>query len=160
MLLGLVFFSSFLFLLLYSLSSFLFISFFLKKKLYCPTAPEVLEGEDITPESALYSYGVILWEILTRQVPYENEHPIKVVTKILAGHRPLIPREKIPQECVQVYLFSILLVPLFPRFSFLSLILFFPLLQILEGCWNREIDMRPSWHVIQTELSAAIEKLH
>jgi len=95
------------------------------------TAPEILEGEDITPECALYSFGMILWEILTRKVPYENDHPIKVVTKILAGHRPVIPKEKIPTQCTQ----------------------------ILEGCWNRDVDMRPNWHVIQTELSVAIEEL-
>eukprot|EP00026_Physarum_polycephalum_P007269 Phypoly_transcript_07327.p1 GENE.Phypoly_transcript_07327~~Phypoly_transcript_07327.p1 ORF type:complete len:535 (+),score=88.08 Phypoly_transcript_07327:138-1607(+) len=95
------------------------------------TAPEILEGEDITPESALYSFGVILWEILTKKIPYENEHPIKVVTKILAGHRPAIPKEKIPAQCTE----------------------------ILQGCWNRNVVDRPSWHVIQTELSFALEQL-
>jgi len=62
------------------------------------TAPEVLEGEQPNYSSALYSFGIIMWEIITRQVPYANEHPIKIISKILGGLRPIIPREGVPQQ--------------------------------------------------------------
>jgi hypothetical protein len=34
-----------------------------------------------------------MWELYTRTFPYHDEHPIKVVTKIVAGYRPMIPTD-------------------------------------------------------------------
>lgn len=33
-------------------------------------APELLRGDPITNESEVYSLGVIIWEMLTNQVPF------------------------------------------------------------------------------------------
>lgn len=43
--------------------------------LLCPLpgrwlAPEVLQGRGATPASDVYSYGVILWELATFQLPF------------------------------------------------------------------------------------------
>ncbi|PHJ16249.1 tyrosine kinase-like protein [Cystoisospora suis] len=35
-------------------------------------APEVLRGEGFTVASDVYSFGLILWEMVTRKIPYEN----------------------------------------------------------------------------------------
>jgi len=35
-------------------------------------APEVINGEDYSEKADVYSYGIILWEIITRQVPYKG----------------------------------------------------------------------------------------
>lgn len=56
------------------------------------------EGEPATIKSALYSFGIIMLEIYTRAVPYSNEHPIRVVNKILYGYRPTLPA-----DCPQAY---------------------------------------------------------
>ena len=33
-------------------------------------APEILRGETYTESADVYSYGVILWEIITGEIPY------------------------------------------------------------------------------------------
>eukprot|EP00026_Physarum_polycephalum_P009468 Phypoly_transcript_09593.p1 GENE.Phypoly_transcript_09593~~Phypoly_transcript_09593.p1 ORF type:complete len:371 (+),score=47.50 Phypoly_transcript_09593:197-1309(+) len=95
------------------------------------TAPEVLEGEPLNNNSALYTFGVIMWELITRKIPYQTEHPIKVINKILGGHRPPVPKEGIPQQYKD----------------------------LMESCWHPYGNMRPSWHVIQSELSFILDGL-
>ncbi len=54
-------------------------------------APEILNGDAMTPRITVYSFAIIMWELYTRKTPYANEHPIKVVSKIVSGYRPTIP---------------------------------------------------------------------
>ena len=35
-------------------------------------APEIMRGEPYKEESDVYSFGMILWELLTGKIPYEN----------------------------------------------------------------------------------------
>lgn len=88
------------------------------------TAPEALTGDKITTKSSVYSFGIILWEMVSRKVPYFGEHPLKVVTKITNGFRP-----PIPSDC-----------PI-------------NLKTMIENCWAVDPHQRPSWHVLATDLS-------
>eukprot|EP01090_Pellita_catalonica_P011572 TRINITY_DN2332_c0_g2_i1.p1 TRINITY_DN2332_c0_g2~~TRINITY_DN2332_c0_g2_i1.p1 ORF type:complete len:456 (-),score=64.96 TRINITY_DN2332_c0_g2_i1:98-1465(-) len=57
-------------------------------------APEVLRGEDFDAMADVYSFGLILWEILTRKEPYEHHTDYDVfVESVCDKHeRPIIPK--------------------------------------------------------------------
>ena len=42
-------------------------------------APEILKGEKYECESDVYSYGVLVWEILTGDIPYKNLSTAQII---------------------------------------------------------------------------------
>lgn len=78
-------------------------------------APEVAEGKPVTPGADIYSLGIILFELLTADVPFDGDTPIAIALKhardpvpSLRALNPGIPRsletaigkslQKIPQD--------------------------------------------------------------
>uniref|UniRef100_A0A6S8IK00 Protein kinase domain-containing protein n=2 Tax=Amphora coffeiformis TaxID=265554 RepID=A0A6S8IK00_9STRA len=56
-------------------------------------APEVLANQAYNEKADIYSYGIILWELLTRQCPYDDMSAIQCALAVLnRNHRPEIPR--------------------------------------------------------------------
>ena len=53
------------------------------------TAPEVLNGEDLTTQSDLWSLGVILYTLLFRKEPYKGKDNVEVLNNILYGQDKL-----------------------------------------------------------------------
>jgi hypothetical protein len=60
-------------------------------------APESLDIEPIYSEkSDIYAYGMVLWEIATRKMPYENvANSNIIINAVLAGRRPQMPEETV-----------------------------------------------------------------
>lgn len=62
-------------------------------------APEVLQGEQYTQASDIYSLALVLWEIVSGAIPYADVKATSgkaktknlIRMKVLAGHRPTIP---------------------------------------------------------------------
>jgi len=54
-------------------------------------APELLAGDSNTTASDIYSLGVTIWEIVSRQVLYQGENPKEALEGVLNGKRPIIP---------------------------------------------------------------------
>ncbi|CAM9905553.1 unnamed protein product [Ectocarpus sp. 8 AP-2014] len=78
-------------------------------------APEVINSQHYTEKADVFSYGIILWEIFTRAIPYGGMQPVQVVAAVL-GRRE---RPRIPSQCPQA------------------------LSQLMQACWSHDPDQRP-----------------
>eukprot|EP00727_Mastigamoeba_balamuthi_P012937 m51a1_g8266 putative serine threonine kinase (1615) ;mRNA; r:28556-34364 len=95
------------------------------------TAPEVLSGAPCTTKSDVFSFGVIIWETITRATPYDEMNPHYVAQKVLeSALRPTISVN-------------------FPR----------PLQSLMEQCWNANPLVRPEFPEIVSEWSGIVDQL-
>ena len=85
-------------------------------------APEIKEGETAKElKSDVYSYGIILWELITKQLPYVDWVEMKLLFKHI---RENDLRPEIPKTCS-------------PLFS-----------DLIQSCWNADIEKRPTFQQI------------
>ncbi len=62
---------------------------------YAWMAPEVIKNQTCSKASDVWSYGVLLWELLTRQTPYKGFDHMTVAYKVAMN----TVRLPIPKEC-------------------------------------------------------------
>ncbi len=61
-------------------------------------APEVFMNKPYTTKADVYSYGIVLWEIVTRHKPYEGiAGPMVVYRVVTLGERPRL--DLVPGDC-------------------------------------------------------------
>ncbi|KAL6047965.1 Serine/threonine protein kinase, catalytic domain containing protein, variant 2 [Balamuthia mandrillaris] len=90
------------------------------------TAPEVLEHGEYSKASDVYSFGIVLWEILSRKDPYEGMSPTAVAVGVLRDNlRPEIPEGDTPEDLVM----------------------------LVQECWAADPASRPSFLEVMTRLS-------
>src|SRR4051794_8499674 len=80
-----------------------------------PTAPEIIRGGEYDERVDIYSFGMILWELLTRAKPYEGQNFMATTMDVLKGIRPAIP-PKTPTKYAK----------------------------LVKKCWHGEANKRPS----------------
>ncbi|KAF5195571.1 Serine/threonine-protein kinase EDR1 [Thalictrum thalictroides] len=80
-------------------------------------APEVLRNEPSDEKSDIYSYGVILWELATEKIPWENLNSMQVIGAVgFMNQRLEIPSDVDPQWA-----------------------------SLIESCWQSEPQCRPTF---------------
>jgi serine/threonine protein kinase len=90
-------------------------------------APEILAGNGVYDEKVdVYAYAVVLWEILTKKVPYGLMESAQIVTQVAMNDiRPPIPKTT-------------------PK----------PIQNFITDCWARDPESRPTFHAILGRLIA------
>lgn len=99
-------------------------------------APEVLSGNQLSTAADVFSYGVMLWQILTRRKPYEDLGSVSI-----DGFTDLIVDEEVRPELDA------------------ELCRDYPIVtELIERCWRAEADDRPNFsEICETMTDALIE---
>jgi len=86
--------------------------------------PELLRDGILTPAADVYAFGILLWQLVMCEAPYQNMTNQRIVVSVVEGRRP-----PIPQNCPLAY----------------SL--------LIQECWHQEHKERPSFQHIFNRLT-------
>ncbi|XP_042413886.1 serine/threonine-protein kinase STY46-like isoform X5 [Zingiber officinale] len=93
-------------------------------------APEVINHLPYDEKADVFSFGIVLWELTTSKIPYENMTPLQAALAVRQGHRPEIPETT------------------HPRLS-----------DLMRRCWEGIPTERPTFSEIVVELEELLEQV-
>lgn len=97
-------------------------------------APEVFDSQAYDEKVDVYSFAMVLFEILCREIPFEDAEPAEVGQLVKAGHRPDL--EAVPPYCPKV------------------------IADLMQCCWAANPQERPPFDRIRPVLSRILEKVN
>ncbi|KAG0528230.1 hypothetical protein BDA96_06G300400 [Sorghum bicolor] len=90
-------------------------------------APEVINHKPYDHRADIFSFAVVLWELVTSKIPYENLTPLQAALGVRQGLRLEIPPLVHPQ-----------------------------LSKLIQRCWDEDPNLRPSFSEITVELEGML----
>lgn len=97
-------------------------------------APEVLKGSDYAEPVDVYSYSMVMFEIICREVPFEDEEPAAVGAIVESGGRP--DMDAVPPDCLEA------------------------LSALMVKCWDGEAGKRPAFAQICASLEGMRDAMY
>jgi sterile alpha motif and leucine zipper-containing kinase AZK len=94
--------------------------------------PELLDSLPYNSSVDVYSFGIVMWECLTRDEPFRGYSPMQIVATLLRGERPALPA-----------------MPALPA----------SYVQLLMDCWGTEPELRPSFTTALERLVGIAESM-
>ncbi|KAL4430022.1 hypothetical protein ABPG77_004392 [Micractinium sp. CCAP 211/92] len=111
-------------------------------------APEVMKGDRATPAAGkqglggwdTYSFGIVMWELLTWELPWSTTGPWQLVNLLMnGGHLEIPPREELPGADT-------------PSFEGLD-----AYIQLMKRCWAQNQYDRPGFEEITRDLRSLLD---
>ncbi|KAL6064370.1 Serine/threonine-protein kinase STY46 [Balamuthia mandrillaris] len=93
--------------------------------------PEVLNAEQRSKEADVWSFGMVLWELLSEQVPFQDMSQLEIILAIMENKMPSFPTDDCPPEYAE----------------------------LIRDCWQPQPEERPSFQEILTRLEALQQRL-
>ncbi|KAK3413730.1 serine/threonine-protein kinase STY8 isoform X1 [Eucalyptus grandis] len=94
-------------------------------------APEVIEHRQYDHKADIFSFGIVLWELLTGELPYAYMTPLQAAIGVVQKDlRPSIPKDTDPL-----------------------------LVELLQSCWERDPKRRPNFSEISEILQQIAKKV-
>ncbi|KAG8659832.1 hypothetical protein MANES_02G083100v8 [Manihot esculenta] len=94
---------------------------------YCWMAPEMIQHRPYTQKVDVYSFGIVLWKLITGMLPFQDKTAVQAAVAVVnKGVRPVIPHDCLPA-----------------------------LGEIMSRCWDANHDFRPLFVEVVKMLKSA-----
>ncbi|KAK9080772.1 hypothetical protein SSX86_000530 [Deinandra increscens subsp. villosa] len=93
-------------------------------------APEVINHQPYDHRADVFSFAIVLWELVTAKIPYENMTPLQAALGVRQGRRPDLPTNTHPK-----------------------------VLELMQRCWGTDASIRPSFSEIKVELERLLQEI-
>ncbi|KAL8215613.1 hypothetical protein R6Q57_022450 [Mikania cordata] len=93
-------------------------------------APEIINHQPYDQKADVFSFAIVLWELVTAKIPYDNMTPLQAALGVRQGRRPDLPTNTHPK-----------------------------LLELMQICWGTDANSRPSFSEIKIELERLLQEI-
>ncbi|KAF5807652.1 putative dual-specificity kinase TKL-Pl-4 family [Helianthus annuus] len=93
-------------------------------------APEIINHQPYDQKADVFSFAIVLWELVTAKIPYDNMTPLQAALGVRQGRRPDLPTNTHPK-----------------------------VLELMQRCWETDPSIRPSFSEVKVELERLLQEI-